>query len=259
MRPTDPDPTRTALARLLGTTDMSLLRYLNRQSLGVGAVPDIHLFLQTVTRVFDLDLKLREEFPKYRSNEDPDSHSKLAAVKGRRVDTNEDTWCFVSPVSLKYASTSSLLWLLNQNVAASVLLWVYESDSRDKHVRMWYKIARHEKWAREETKELLAFLGYNFDFTKESIPELLLKVAKFPEVSTRGGLKTIRRNTLFYLIIEALENMGLKQTQAIWFLTKYLPGVSEDKIGSALKMVSKVLSGRYLAGLLKKTEQARTI
>ena len=247
-----PTLSRTALARQLGTTDMSRLRHLNRQSVGVGAVPDIELIVEAALRLLKMDVRTWAE--------DPKSDSKMVVVKGKRMDTNEDTSCLVPPILMEYASVLPLLAQLGQNAAALVLLWVYKPNSSDKHVRMWYEIARYENWARQEMKELLDFLIANNEF--ESINDqtlgLLYEISGFQELSTRREWETLRRNTLWYLIIGALKNMNKKQVEAISFLEDYLPGVEEYRIRDALKIVRKVLIGRHLEDLQGRAMRTRT-
>ena len=83
LRPRKPNLMRTDLARQLGTTDMSFLRYTNRQSSSVGAIPDIELLLHSVIRISDVELKMRKEFPKFFPEEKLDSHSGWATGQGK--------------------------------------------------------------------------------------------------------------------------------------------------------------------------------
>ena len=165
------------------------------------------------------------------------------------MDTNEDVSAYVSPVLLRYASITPLLGLLDHDAAALVLLWVYKPKSSEETVKMWCEIARYETWARQETKELLDYLR---SIGEKNIPPSLYEVSLFSEVSTSGGLRTMRRNTLFFLIIKALKKIGLKRSEAIRFLEHYHPGTGQDKIDSAMKMVRKVLKGDHLEDLQEK-------
>ena len=157
-------PSRTALAHELGTTDMSLLRHLNLQSRGVGAIPDIELLVEATNRLLDMDLRRRKRESR--------SHSKMVAVEGR--DTQGATVCFVPAILMEYISIMPLLGLVGQDAAALVLLWVYRSKKRDKHVRLWYEMAKYEGWPRQEMKELLDVLAEGNELKSIDAPTLRL-------------------------------------------------------------------------------------
>ena len=104
-------PSRTALANQLGTTDMSLLRRLNRQSLGVGTIPDIELQIGAAKRLLEMDLRRWKK-------RDSQSHSRMVVVEGRDRDTQEDTLCFVPAILMEYSSILPFLALVGQDAAA---------------------------------------------------------------------------------------------------------------------------------------------
>ena len=152
---------------------------------------------------------------------------------------------------MEYAEIMPLLVLVHQNPAALVLLWVYVPESREEHVLMWSEIARYENWAREEMKELLDYLctRNELDSSSADTLELLYKVSGLPDLPSRREWEVMRRNTLWYLIVETLKKTKKKRAEAISFLEEFLPGVDEPRIADGLKTVRKVLSGRHLKKL----------
>ena len=121
---------------------------------------------------------------------------------------------------------------------------------RDEHVRIWYEMAKYERWPRQEMKELLDVLaeGNELKSTNASTLRLLYEGSGFQQPAPLG-LRTVRRNTLWLLIFEAVDNLTDKKTKknvALSFLEDYLPGVEEDTIKKGLEMVRKILNQRHL-------------
>ena len=166
------------------------------------------------------------------------------------MDTQEATLCFVPAILMEYISILPLLGLVGQDAAALVLLWVYRPDMRDEHVRIWYEMAKYERWPRQEMKELLDVLaeGNELKSTNASTLRLLYEGSGFQQPAP-VGLRTVRRNTLWLLIFEAVDNLTDKKTKkkvALSFLEDYLPGVGEDTIKKGLEMARMILDGRHL-------------